>query len=215
MSRPTILFDLDGTLIDSTNSILNGFFAAFDTFKFKRPQIEEICALIGHPLDYMFAHLGVNDEAVWDFVAVYKETYKKTYLQDTKLLDFAKESIELANEFADIGVVTTKTSKYSVILLDHLGVGKYFKTVIGKDDVINPKPHPEPILKALLNLDKTDKFAYMVGDTPMDAKAAKSANVISVGVTCGYCTEQNLSKYCDHVAKNSLEAVKFIRSDTL
>ncbi|CUU75897.1 HAD family hydrolase [Campylobacter hyointestinalis] len=163
MSRPTILFDLDGTLIDSTNSILNGFFAAFDTFKFKRPQIEEICALIGHPLDYMFAHLGVNDEAVWDFVAAYKETYKKTYLQDTKLLDFAKESIELANEFADLGVVTTKTSKYSVILLDHLGVGKYFKTVIGKDDVINPKPHPEPILKALLNLDKTDKFAYMVG----------------------------------------------------
>lgn len=208
MPKTTILFDLDGTLIDSTDSILNGFHSAFFKFGFTQPNDEQICSLIGHPLEHMFYSLGVPNSLVKDFVDTYKEAYRKTYLEQTKLLDGAEEAVELASNIADIGVVTTKTSKYSIYLLDHLGIGKYFKTVIGKDDVINPKPHPEPILKALLNLNKSNQNAYMIGDTSMDAMAAKSANITSIGVSCGYEKIDSLSKICDWVEKNSKEAVE-------
>ncbi|AGZ81287.1 HAD family hydrolase [Campylobacter fetus] len=208
MPKTTILFDLDGTLIDSTDSILNGFHSAFFKFGFTQPNDEQICSLIGHPLEHMFYSLGVPNSLVKDFVDTYKEAYRKTYLEQTKLLEGAEEAVELASNIADIGVVTTKTSKYSIYLLDHLGIGKYFKTVIGKDDVINPKPHPEPILKALLNLNKSNQNAYMIGDTSMDAIAAKSANITSIGVSCGYEKIDSLSKICDWVEKNSKEAVE-------
>ncbi|ANE35483.1 HAD-superfamily hydrolase, subfamily IA, probable phosphoglycolate phosphatase [Campylobacter iguaniorum] len=208
----TILFDLDGTLIDSTSSILHGFHTAFDKFSFPNPTDEQICSLIGHPLDYMFANLGVRNELVWDFVAAYKEAYRQKYLDETKLLDGAFEAVAMASEFADLGVVTTKTSKYSVYLLEHLNIAKYFKTIIGKDDVTNPKPDPEPILKALKRLNKPAINAFMVGDTPMDANSAKAAGIVSIGVTCGYENSDTLKSCCDFVCLNAKEAVNHIKS---
>ncbi len=73
-----ILFDLDGTLIDSTEAILESFHYAFDdqnfNFNGKNKDIEN---LVGYPLDVMFKELGVSSEKVWDFVDSYKTNYKK------------------------------------------------------------------------------------------------------------------------------------------
>lgn len=212
MNKTAILFDLDGTLIDSTNAILSGFYTAFDEFKFLRPKKDEICSLIGHPLEFMFENLGIPKELIENFIKVYKEAYRKIYLQDTTLLQYANEALNTANSFADLGVVTTKTSKYSFYLLEHLGVARYFKTIVGRDDVIKPKPDPEPILKALENLNGHYNNIYMIGDTVMDAKAAKAANIVSIGVTCGYGIEQNLIKSCDFISLNSKDSVKLIVS---
>ena len=68
-----ILFDLDGTLIDSTEAILESFHNSFRIHEFKSPRDEQIKALIGYPLDVMFESLGVHSDNVWDFVATYKE----------------------------------------------------------------------------------------------------------------------------------------------
>jgi phosphoglycolate phosphatase len=76
--------------------------------------------------------------------------------------------------------------------------------------VEHPKPHPEPILKALSKLQSDKKRYWMIGDTPMDIMAAKAANIESVAVTCGYADEAVLLEYTPNLSKSALEAVKFI-----
>jgi len=206
-----ILFDLDGTLIDSTEAILESFAAAFRHFGDRVHPKEEIKALIGYPLETMFAQLGVSESKVDAYVQAYKEHYRTVHLQKTVLLPKAKEAVELAYKHAKLGVVTTKTGKYSRELLEHLGLMGYFDVLIGRQDVEHPKPHPEPILKALSKLERvtTDK-SWMIGDTCMDMEAASAAGIYGVGVTCGYADHETLAKCTQTIRPSAYEAVQFI-----
>lgn len=207
-----ILFDLDGTLIDSTEAILESFHNAFNFHSYPYPTDDEIKGLIGHPLDIMFVELGVPEEEVWDFVATYKKHYRIIALEKTELLDFAKEAIEKASKIAKLGIVTTKTGLYSQELMQHFGLMHHFEVLIGREHVDNPKPHEEPILKALqqLNIDKNVADIWMIGDTEMDLLSAKNASVNAIGVASGYDTKENLEKYSKIVLTDALAAVDFL-----
>jgi phosphoglycolate phosphatase len=207
-----ILFDLDGTLIDSTEAILESFHNSFDVFKAKHPSDEEIKALIGYPLDVMYRELGVLEESVWDYVDTYKEHYRVISREKTELLLNAKESVVLASEIAEIGIVTTKTGKYSQVLMEHFGIMDYFKVLIGREHVQNPKPDAEPILKALKSFDNEDKNIWMIGDTKLDLISAKNAGVNSIGVLSGYDSKEVLQKYTNHIFETALDAVKYLKS---
>lgn len=213
--RPTILFDLDGTLIDSTTAILGGFCGAFEYFKLPPPNNDEICKLIGNPLDIMFARLGANQDQISNLIDKYKEIYHSLYLDNTTLLPNANLAVKTAFEFADLGVVTTKTSKYSSNLLEFLGIGKYFKVLIGRDDVINPKPDPEPILTALDKLQKPKNNAFMIGDTDIDINCAKNAKIKAVAVSCGYQSKEALQSVASVVCGDVLEAILYIKNRIL
>ena len=245
--QTTLLFDLDGTLINSTPAILDGFHYAFAHFGAADPSDEAIKRLIGHPLEVMFERLGAAQD-VRDFVLAYKQRYEQIFLDQTVLLSGVYEAVQEASEFANLGVVTTKTSKFSKILLQHLGIEEFFGTIVGREDVQNPKPSAEPILKALenlgicsgisgenlseiprrnlnenscknfgkaraVNLDEACDFCevFMIGDTQLDAIAAKSAAVRSVGVCCGYGSAAELEACCEFVCEDTKEAVKLIR----
>ena len=210
MKSKIILFDLDGTLIDSTEAILESFSVAFQTFNEAVPEDILIKAEIGHPLDVMFSTLGVSEDKVWDYVDAYKMHYHKISCLKTVLLDEAKEAVDLASKYAILGIVTTKTAKYSIELLEHMGLMHYFEVLVGREDVTYPKPNPEPIEKALAKLPSDTSEIWMVGDTCMDMLAAKAANIGSVGLTCGYGTEKSLSECTDNIYQNALEAVQYI-----
>ncbi|MEA3290681.1 MAG: HAD family hydrolase [Campylobacterota bacterium] len=209
----TILFDLDGTLIDSTDAILESFYYAFkkNNFVFKGTK-EDITKEIGYPLDVMFHTLGVPKDIVWDFVDSYKENYKNIANEKTTLLPNAVEAVKLASSFARLAIVTTKTTQYSKVLLEKLELLHYFETMIGRQEVVNPKPHPEPIFKALeeLNL-KVSENIYMIGDTKLDLIAANEAKISSIAVLCGYGEKEELSTFTEHIVNDSLEAVKSIQ----
>ena len=208
-----ILFDLDGTLIDSTEAILESFHKACEKLGFPSPKDEKIKRLIGYPLDYMFAHVGVSEEKVWDFVAAYKEHYRKISKQKTVLLPNAKEAVELAATFARLGIVTTKTGRYSRELMEHFGLLQYFEVLIGREDVEYPKPHPEPILNAIEAMHPSkDEDIYMVGDTKLDMECAKEAGVKAVGVLCGYGSKKELEAYGYPLFSDSFEAVKYLKN---
>lgn len=210
--RKILLFDLDGTIIDSTPAILTGFDTAFKVHDKNFPDHEHLKSLIGHTLHDMFILLGAPKEQVQSYLDAYREAYHKIFLDQTTLLPNAKEAIELAYSFADLGVVTTKGSKFLPNLLDHLGVLRYFKTLVGLQDVSKPKPDPEPINVALerLNASHLDRnFSFMIGDTPLDAIAAKSAFITPLSVLCGYASEEKLLEHNDKIFNDTLAAIKF------
>ena len=205
-----ILFDLDGTLIDSTEAILEGFHNSFDVFGYANPTDDEIKALIGHPLDVMYAELGIEEELVWDFVKTYKEHYRTIHCQKTVLLEHAYEAIREAQKIARLGVVTTKTGVYSRELLEHFGVMDAFEVLIGREDVKNPKPHPEPIHKAIEVMACDKQECWMIGDTRLDIASAQNAGIQSIAVTSGYDKHAQLSTLTDMIEDHALDAVKRI-----
>ncbi len=213
MKKLVILFDLDGTLIDSTDAIISSFYHSFEEkkFNFEGTQ-EDIKNLIGYPLEVMYTELGIPKEVVNEFVDAYKKKYREISLDMTLVLDDAKEAIELASKHARLGVVTTKTTQYSIPLLENMGIMKYFECIIGRQEVINPKPHPEPVLKAMemMNVTCEDFDIYMIGDTKLDLIAAKEAKINGVGVLCGYGKIEELLTHTDIIEKNSFLAVKRI-----
>ncbi len=206
----TILFDLDGTLIDSTEAILSSFHDSFEYFNKKSPPDENILSLIGHPLDFMYEHLGVEKTKVDEFVSTYKRFYRDRSKAMTKWLPRAKETILKASTIAKIGVVTTKTGRYSKELLEHMGALSYFEIVIGREDVIYPKPHPEPILKAMHKMNAHKEKCWMIGDTCLDIVSANRAGIKSIAVLSGYGIENDLKKCSDEIKKCAFEAVEFI-----
>jgi len=208
----TILFDLDGTLIDSTEAILDGFEVAFKTFNLPPRSEEEIKALIGYPLDVMFERLNAPKELNEKLVTAYKLHYRKISTQKTKLLPFALEAIEEASKIATLGIVTTKTAKYSKELMEHFGVMDKFEVLIGREDVTHPKPHPEPILKAIHKLNSQKEKTFMIGDTCLDILSATSAEVTPIAVYSGYATKEELEKCATIIKKDALEAVEWIES---
>jgi len=207
-----ILFDLDGTLIESTEAIVSTFHHAYNIQNEAQPSDEAIKELIGYPLDVMFSRLGVDESRVWDFVDSYKQRYRVISKLQTELLPSAKEAIKLASTFAKLGVVTTKTGLYSIELMEHFDLMKYFEVLIGRENVENPKPHEEPILKALESFDLEGKEVWMVGDTKLDLISAKNAGVNSIGVLCGYGDEETLKRFTNVILTDSLEAVIFLQN---
>ncbi len=217
MKENIILFDLDGTLIDSTDAIVSTFYHSFEELEYNfKGDDEDIKALIGYPLDIMYSNLGIEEQRVWDFVASYKNRYKKISTQKTLLLPQALEAVKLAATFARVSVVTTKTRLYTIPLLEHFEMAEYFEVVTGRENVQNPKPHPEPILITLeqMNYDKELHNVWMIGDTKLDLIAANDANVNSLAVLCGYGKEEELKTFTPNISKNALSAIKLIKSLT-
>lgn len=207
-----ILFDLDGTVIDSTEAILEGFHHTFDLYNTPHPTDEEIKALIGYPLDIMYRELHVDENVVWDYVKSYKEYYRVISTQKTELLKGAKEAIVCASKFAELGIVTTKTGKYSEVLMEHFELMGYFDVLIGREHVKNPKPHEEPILKALESFDVENKEIWMIGDTKLDLICAKNAGVKGIGVLSGYDDEVTLREHTDKIYADVQGAVSWLQS---
>jgi phosphoglycolate phosphatase len=207
-----ILFDLDGTLIESTDAIVSTFHYSFKVHDMPLVEDEKIIQLIGYPLEIMYAELGIEQEKVSGFVDTYKEEYRKISTKKTKLLPNTLEAIELASTFAELGIVTTKTGKYSKVLMEHFNLMKYFKVLIGREDVEKPKPDAQPILKALESFNLKGKNVYMIGDTKLDLLSAKNAKVNSIAVLCGYGKKEELQKFTKIILDDALQAVKYLKS---
>jgi phosphoglycolate phosphatase len=212
MKTVTILFDLDGTLIDSTPAIVESFDFAFKSFGENTPEHHKITELIGYPLDTIFEKLGVDRDKVGEYVEAYRISYFKIHNQKTKLIKDAKEAVILAYEFANLGVVTTKTASSSKKLLEYFDILNYFDTVIGREDVLFPKPDPEPIFKAINSLKVETPNIWMIGDTILDAQAALSANINIATVLCGYGKRADLEKYTNNIFETPLKAVNYIKN---
>ncbi|WP_373013607.1 HAD family hydrolase [Sulfuricurvum sp.] len=209
--KTAILFDLDGTLIDSTEAILESFHHALATHgEVSVSDDRLITEQIGHPLEVMFSAVGIDENAVQTHIATYKLYYREIACQKTILLPNAREAVEEAAAFARLGIVTTKTGLYSRELMEHFGIMEYFEVLIGREHVENPKPHPEPIFKALEEMKMPLQGSWMIGDTRLDIEASNRAGIESVAVLSGYDNAEQLLTLTDIIKSNALDAVRYI-----
>jgi phosphoglycolate phosphatase len=210
-----ILFDLDGTLIDSTDAIVSTFYHTFKELEFNFTGSDKnIKDLIGYPLDIMYKDLGIEDSKVWDFVDAYKNRYRVISKEQTTLLENAYEAVLLASQLGRVSVVTTKTRMYTMPLLEHFNIAHFFEIVTGRENVQNPKPHPEPILITLeqMNYNKDLHDVWMIGDTKLDLIAAREANIRSIGVLCGYGEIDEIQEYTQFIQKDAISAINFLKN---
>ena len=207
----TILFDLDGTIIDSTEAILESFHYACSQEKLNNIDFSLIKSLIGYPLFDMCKKIGVPEKQINSCINNYKIHYRKISYKQTTLIKNAKESLKLAKSFSKTCAVTTKLGQRSIGLLKHLGIWEYFDDIVGFDDVSKPKPDKEPIMLAMNKLNSNKDETWMIGDTSMDMQSANNADISGISVLSGYQSEEELRVWSDIITKDSLEAVLFIK----
>ncbi|GIO87481.1 pyrophosphatase PpaX [Paenibacillus faecis] len=179
----TILFDLDGTIIDTNDLIINTFLHVLEHhFPQQKYTREQIIPHMGLTLEQQMQTFSGREE-VTDLVADYR-TYNNLH-HDTLIREFprVKEVIaELHERGITMGIVTTKIKPTTIRALDYFGLKEYMSTIVTVQDVTHPKPHPEPVLTALRNLGADPAKTLMVGDSAADIQSAKAAGVKAAGV---------------------------------
>jgi pyrophosphatase PpaX len=181
---PTVLFDLDGTLIDSAAIILASMRHATRTVLGREIPDEQLLAGVGSGLRY---ELGAFDpDRVEELVRAYREHNEPlhTALQPCPgILDVLPA---LRAEGRKLGIVTAKRRLAVQLAFDMLpDLEQFFDVVVGAEDTERHKPHPEPILAALERAGAEAGGTAYVGDSPFDVQAAKAAGVTAIAVTWG------------------------------
>ena len=192
--RTAILFDLDGTLIDSIELILGSKRHAFTGFAGRAPSDEEWRARIGRPLLTMLREYA--DEAEADRLLHRFRAYQLEH--HDRLVRPYDGIVETVRRLADAGhpmaLVTSKGDRLAEKALVHVGLDQLIPTIVGCDTCMNHKPHPEPVERALALLGVPAGRALFVGDSPHDVESGRAAGVTTVGVTWGAFTRDELER---------------------
>jgi pyrophosphatase PpaX len=181
---PVVLFDLDGTLVDSAAIILASFHHATETVLQRRVPDEQILAQVGGTnLETQMAR--IDADRVDELVRVYREHNDPSY-SELVCFDGVEHVLRTLNaEGRRLGVVTAKRRPTVERVFAGAGIGMYFDVVVGSDATERHKPDAEPILHALEQLQASPEEAAYVGDSPFDVQAARAARVFSVAVGWG------------------------------
>lgn len=193
MSIRTILFDLDGTLID-TNELINlSFYHTFQKFGYQFTH-DEILAFNGPPLVETFQNIDLaQSEAM---ITTYREHNLVHHDDYVKAFPNVKETLKvLKNKDISLGIVTTKMRDTAIRGLEVTGIEAYFDAIVGLDDVSNAKPHPESVLNAMKVLHADPETTLMVGDNWHDIKAGHNAGVKTAAVAWSLKGEEFLQGY--------------------
>ncbi|KHE72117.1 pyrophosphatase PpaX [Halobacillus sp. BBL2006] len=181
MSIGTILFDLDGTLIDTNELIIASFTHTISQYSDREYRREEILEFIGPPLRESLRK--INPDRVEEMIETYRKHNIEHHHDYVKAYDGVVDTIHKLNEQGyRLGIVTTKMRNTVHMGLELTGLNGLFETVVTLDDVLNAKPHPEPIVKALDALDAKASESLMVGDNTHDIEAGQNAGTKTAGV---------------------------------
>src|SRR5579884_1295532 len=184
MRFPVVLFDLDGTVVDSGGIILASMRHATRTVLARDYSDRELLVHVGGP--GLEAQMHALDPARADeLVAVYRAHNEP--LHDTLEACPGMESVleTLHAEGRRLAVVTAKRRSTVELAFKRLGVGHLFEVVVGGDETERHKPDPEPLLEAARRLRTEPMDCAYVGDSPFDIRAAKAARMYPVAVTWG------------------------------
>ena len=185
--RPlTVLFDLDGTLIDSIELILNSARHAFTKLERPCPPDAEWLTGVGIPLPTMFRRYA-RDAADCDaLIAAYREYQMAHHDRLVRCYDAVADTLVLLRERGHpIGVVTSKSDALALRGLEQAGIAGHIDTIVGCDSSVRHKPDPEPVLIALDRLGAAPDEAVFIGDSVHDVAAGNAAGVATIAALWG------------------------------
>lgn len=181
MKYNTFLFDLDGTILDTNELILQSFQYTLDRFYPGKYRREDILLHMGKPLLEQMQIFG--PERAEEMVRVYREHNLKMHDKLIREFPHVSETLHTLYKMGmKLGVVTTKQRLTAMMGLRFFGLEKLFSAIITMEDVRHHKPHPEPVLSAMERLHAEKERTLMVGDSPVDLDAAHAAGVDAAAV---------------------------------
>jgi pyrophosphatase PpaX len=187
-----VLFDLDGTLVDTVPFILEAVRHAFGEYG-SCPTDAEWIAGIGTPLRAQLASFARRPEDVEPLFERYRSYWLARHDERTRAFPGAVETVAaLSRAGHPIGVVTAKIEQGAYRTLRHTGLLEHVQAVVGADSCANSKPHPEPVLLALSRLQGSPARSILIGDSPHDVAAAKAAGARAAGALWGASSREPL-----------------------
>ena len=188
--KKIVLFDLDGTLIDTAPDMYIALNILLNEENTKMVSYDEVRTQVSNGVMGIFS-LAFSDDPVieGDRYERYLDIYESVLGQECKLFDNAYQLLDsLDSRGIDYGVVTNKSSRFTVPLLSQYDLLGRMKTLVCGDEVSKRKPDPEPLIKALEKIEYSynKSNVYYVGDAEKDISAARAADIRSIACTYGY-----------------------------
>lgn len=213
-----VLFDLDGTLLDTPRAIASELAAAVGDATGTALSEEAARRLIGLPLDVMVARLapGATLPERAEAVAEYRRRFRERIVPAAASLLYPgvlDGVAQLKDAGLSLAVVTSKYHDSAVAILDAAGICDAFSVVVGADDVQHPKPHAEHALQALRALGRDADVSAVVGDTAHDVQMARAAGMHCVGLDHGVDPAETLWAAGAHDVLSHLDALTLLLLD--
>ena len=186
MRLSTLLFDLDGTLIDSIDLILRSYRHTIRAHRGIEPPDEVWMAGLGTPLWVQFRQWSEDEGEIRAMVQTYREYNLAHHDELVRPYDGVVEQVlRLRAEGKALGLVTSKLRGGALRGLRLAGLHDAFDVIVGSDDVTHPKPHPEPVLTALDRMHAPVEGAVFIGDSRHDMESGRAAGVKTAAVLWG------------------------------
>jgi pyrophosphatase PpaX len=192
--RPAVLFDLDGTLIDSIELLLSSARHAFEGWQRNAPTDEEWIRGIGTPLVEQLRGFAGSEDEVARLLQRYRDYQHIHHDRLTRCYDDVPAVVsQLAGRGHPMAIVTSKASVIAKRSLEWVGLHKFFPVVVGFDETARHKPDPDPVLAALERLGASADQAAFVGDSPHDVHAGNAAGVLTIAALWGPFDRETLA----------------------
>ena len=208
-----VLFDLDGTLIDTNELIISSFLHTLGSYYPNRYNREDVLPFLGPTLTETFA--AINPEKVDEMIATYREFNIRNHDLLVKEFDGVYETVHtLKNSGVKIGIVTTKVLRVVEKGLKLARLDPFFDVIVALDHVKNAKPDPEPIYKALALLESKPEETIMVGDNYHDILGGKNAGTKTAAVAWSMKGKDYLMGFSpDYLLENMTDLLEIMKAD--
>ncbi len=200
--KKLILFDLDGTLVETGPGILNSLKKTFREIGKDLPDDETLERFIGPTLDYSFqTYANIAEEEIPLMIQTFRKYYKNEGIFMGGPYPGMVRTLELLSERCQLAVATAKPQSSAETVLCHFGLKDYFKTVVGSDFRCNRIAKDDIITKVLeSHLDTPRDEIWMVGDRIYDIQGANALGIDSIGATYGYGLNEEFREATHRIA---------------
>lgn len=194
MKINTVLFDLDGTLINTNELIISSFLHTLHTYYPNQYKREDVLPFIGPSLHDTFS--SIDKDRVEELIQCYRQFNHDHHDELVEEYETVYDTVKILREKGyKIGIVTTKIRETTNMGLKLTKLNSFFDVIVTIDDVENVKPHPEPIQKAIRLLEAKPEETLMVGDNHHDIVGGKNAGVKTAAVAWTIKGREYLESY--------------------
>lgn len=210
--KKAVIFDVDGTLLDTSAGILNSVNYALDAHSLPRQTWESCVHFVGHGLEYLakgVAPEGTDEETAKSLVETYRDHYNKHFNDDTVPFKGVPELISrLKDEGYILGVLSNKPMNIAKDIVDEQFGKETFAAVLGREEGLPFKPHKEAIYWICDKLHTSVDEAVFIGDSTVDLDTANAAGIDGIMVSWGFTdwkkeqrSDANIAATCEDIYK--------------